>query len=42
MGGAEIAVGELVLWLGIPLSKFHDWRHRYGDPSAAPGFPDLS
>jgi len=27
---AEIAVGTLVLWLGITLSKFHDWRHRYG------------
>jgi len=27
---AEIAVGTLVLWLGITLSKLHDWRHRYG------------
>jgi putative transposase len=27
---AEIAVGTLVLWLGITLSKFHDWRRRYG------------
>jgi putative transposase len=23
-------VGTLVLWLGITLWKFHDWRHRYG------------
>jgi putative transposase len=27
---AEIAVYTLVLWLGIALSKFHDWRRRYG------------
>jgi transposase InsO family protein len=26
----EIAVYTLVLWLGITLSKFHDWRKRYG------------
>jgi transposase InsO family protein len=26
----EIAVYTLVLWLGITLSKFHDWRRRYG------------
>lgn len=26
----EIAVCTLVLWLGITLSKFHDWRRRYG------------
>jgi putative transposase len=26
----EIAVYTLVLWLGIALSKFHDWRRRYG------------
>jgi len=26
----EIAVCALVLWLGITLSKFHDWRRRYG------------
>lgn len=26
----EIAVCTLVLWLGMTLSKFHDWRHRYG------------
>jgi putative transposase len=26
----EIAVCTLVLWLGIALSKFHDWRKRYG------------
>ena len=26
----EIAVCTLVLWLGIRLSKFHDWRKRYG------------
>ena len=25
-----IAVCTLVLWLGITLSKFHDWKHRYG------------
>jgi putative transposase len=25
-----IAVCVLVLWLGITLSKFHDWRRRYG------------
>ena len=26
----EIVVCTLVLWLGITLSKFHDWRRRYG------------
>jgi len=26
----EISVFQLVLWLGIALSKFHDWRRRYG------------
>lgn len=26
----EIAVFQFVLWLGIALSKFHDWRRRYG------------
>jgi transposase InsO family protein len=26
----EIAVAQLVLWLGIAVSKFHDWRRRYG------------
>jgi len=26
----EIAVKQLVLWLGIAMSKFHDWRHRHG------------
>ena len=26
----EIAVAQFVLWLGIALSKFHDWRRRYG------------
>ena len=26
----EIAVCTLVCWLGIALSKFHDWRRRYG------------
>ncbi len=26
----EIAVRQLVCWLGIALSKFHDWRRRYG------------
>jgi hypothetical protein len=26
----EIAVCTLVLWRGITLSKFHDWRRRYG------------
>jgi putative transposase len=26
----EIAVRLLVLWLGISLSKFYDWRKRYG------------
>jgi transposase InsO family protein len=25
-----IAVCVLILWLGITLSKFHDWRRRYG------------
>jgi len=29
-GRTEIAVCTLVLWLGIALSKFHDWRKRYG------------
>jgi putative transposase len=27
---AEIAVCTLVLWLGITLSKFYDWRRRHG------------
>ena len=26
----EIPVAWFVLWLGIALSKFHDWRRRYG------------
>lgn len=26
----EIAIRVLVLWLGISLSKFYDWRKRYG------------
>jgi putative transposase len=26
----EVAVCTLVLWLGITLSKFYDWRRRYG------------
>jgi len=26
----EIAIRLLVLWLGISLSKFYDWRKRYG------------
>lgn len=26
----EIAIRMLVLWLGISLSKFYDWRKRYG------------
>jgi hypothetical protein len=26
----EIAAAQFVLWLGIALSKFHDWRRRYG------------
>jgi hypothetical protein len=26
----EIALCVLVLWLGIGLSKFYDWRKRYG------------
>jgi putative transposase len=26
----EIAICTLVLWLGIRLSKYHDWRRRYG------------
>jgi hypothetical protein len=26
----EIAIRVLVLWLGIRLSKFYDWRKRYG------------
>lgn len=26
----EIAIYMLVLWLGISLSKFYDWRRRYG------------
>jgi putative transposase len=29
-GRTEIAGWQLVLWLGIALSKFHDWRRRYG------------
>ena len=29
-GKTEIAVRLLVLWLGISLSKFYDWRKRYG------------
>jgi len=26
----EIALCVVVLWLGISLSKFYDWRKRYG------------
>jgi transposase InsO family protein len=26
----EIAICTLVLWVGIRLSKYHDWRRRYG------------
>jgi len=29
-GKTEIAIRVLVLWLGISLSKFYDWRKRYG------------
>ena len=26
----EIPAGQLLVWLGIGASKFHDWRKRYG------------
>ena len=27
---AEILIGRLLGWLGIPSSKYYDWRRRYG------------
>lgn len=27
---AEIPLNQLLLWLGIPASKYYDWRRRYG------------
>ena len=31
---AEIATTQLLLWLGIPSSKYYAWRQRYGLPNA--------
>ena len=27
---AEIGVGRFIPWLGVTVSKFYDWRQRYG------------
>jgi len=32
-GRAEVPVHGLVRWLGIPSSKYYDWRRRYGQPN---------
>jgi len=31
---AEIPLNQLLLWLGIPVSKYYDWRRRYGQRNA--------
>ena len=30
---AKIQVGRLIAWLGIPMSKYYEWRRRYGRPN---------
>lgn len=30
---AQLPVGRLLGWLGIPSSKYYDWRQRYGRPN---------
>ena len=32
-GRAEIPVSQLIQWLGIPSSKYYDWRRRHGQPN---------
>jgi hypothetical protein len=27
---AEISVGRFIHWLGVTVSKFYNWRQRYG------------
>jgi len=27
---AEISVGRFIAWLGVTVSKFYNWRQRYG------------
>lgn len=34
---AELPAWQLVLWLGMTLSKFHSWKHRYGCVNAHNG-----
>jgi len=31
---AELPLNQLLLWLGIPTSKYYDWRRRYGQQNA--------
>jgi len=30
---AEVPTTQLLAWLGIPSSKYYDWRRRYGRPN---------
>jgi len=34
---AELPAWQLVIWLGIALSKFHSWKHRYGSVNSHNG-----
>lgn len=34
---AELPAWQLVLWLGLALSKFHSWKRRYGKVNAHNG-----
>ena len=36
-GRGEVPVAHLLHWLGIPSSKYYDWRDRYGQPNGHNG-----
>ena len=31
---AAVSIGQLLTWLGIPASKYYNWRQRFGQPNA--------
>ena len=39
----EISVGRFIAWLGVTVSKFYNWRHRYGRVNEHKvGYPAIS
>ena len=37
-----LAQAQLLIWLGIPASKYYDWRRRYGQPNEHNGQTPLT